>query len=729
MVAQLVLTIRLHDDRYHGAPAREWPPAPARAFQALVAGSARGRNLPPQVCEALAWLESLPPPVIAAPFAKLGARLELFVPNNDADSVDGVPERISEIRTKKSVEPHLLEGDGAFTYAWAIDGDAPYAQTVIEAAEELYQFGRGVDMAWASAELVPPDVLEARLIAHEGTIHRPHGTEGGTPLPCPTPGSLASLIQRHLAVRLRSEGVGKGAVQLFTNAPKPRFAQVAYASAGGRYVYELRPSSDESSRLWPWPVDRSPELVERLRDAAAARLADALPNRAAVIERTLVGRKADGNDAGPIAHRIRIVPLPSIGHEHVEPAIRRVLVEVPSGCPLRPDDVDWSFTGLETHDATTGEVGPFVLQRAADMVMAERYLGAWRRWRSITPVALPMEAARRRIEPARQVAEAKGAAERIAEEQAAARAVATALRHAGVSARIERIVVQREPLHHRGRRAEAFAVLPRFAKERLWHVDVTLDRLVDGPLLLGDGRFLGLGLMTPVPEDRLVFGFALEGVVVDDPVVLGRALRRAVMARVADATGTAELSRFFSGHEQDGRPAQADWSSHLAFQAAPDGRRVYVIAPCMLDFDGHTRRLPSTAERKWIDVLARALEGFATIRVGRPGSVRLRPVDLGDDPHFGASRVWESSTPYAVNRHGRGSSAAHCLEQDVLAECRLRGLPAPRVDTLEARAGKQRGLRGRVRLTFPVAIQGPLVLGRSRYLGGGLFRVAPAVTP
>ena len=54
---------------------------------------------------------------------------------------------------------------------------------------------------------------------------------------------------------------------------------------------------------------------------------------------------------------------------------------------------------------------------------------------------------------------------------------------------------KREPLDRQGSRAEQFAWGTRFAKEALWHASITFAERVKGPLLLGDGRFVGLGLM------------------------------------------------------------------------------------------------------------------------------------------------------------------------------------------------------------------------------------------
>src|SRR5207244_1505514 len=123
--------------------------------------------------------------------------------------------------------------------------------------------------------------------------------------------------------------------------------------------------------------------------------------------------------------------------------IRRLLVEVPPGCSLRSDDIFWAFSGLRFETSGIGAI----LVPSSDGDMAERYLaesGATR-WRSITPVVLPEGVRRRRIEPSRRLAEGS-----------------------------------------------------RFPKERLWHVELAFFEPCSGPMIIGDGRFCGLGIMAPV---------------------------------------------------------------------------------------------------------------------------------------------------------------------------------------------------------------------------------------
>lgn len=720
MSQHLVLTVRLHDQRYHGAP--EWPPAPARVFQALVAGAARGNMLPANAISALAWLESLPPPVIAAPHARMGHRVEMFVPNNDADAVGGDPRRIADIRIRKLVQPWLLDGESAFTYAWPLAGEAERASTILEVATDLYQLGRGIDMAWAVGEIVDDEVLAARLGDHRGTIHRPGGPADASSLPCPAVGSLESLTRRHRAniTKMRLEGVGSAARMLFSQPPKPRFIQVGYEAQGQRLLYELRDRQHDLARS-PWPLSRIVALTERLRDRAAARMREAFPEQHDVIERTLIGRKADGRDDGPIAERVRIVPLPSIGHEHVDRSVRRVVVEVPVGCPFSVSDVDWAFSGLETTDPTTGETDPFVLTPTGSDNMLWRFRAEFgaRRWRSVTPAALPASAQRRRIDPSRQRAEAKGPDERMAEESSAVGAVYAALRHAGIHAHVVDVMVQREPFSIRGARAEAFGTETRFAKERLWHVGLELSEPVHGPLLIGDGRFLGLGLMEPVFDTEGIFAFSLGGehVAAINGGSLVRAMRRAVMSRAQAALGSRTLPRFFSGHEPNGDRARSERSSHVSVQWDSTRQRLLVIAPHVLD-----HRFPEDDEAEQLDVLSRALEGFIDLRAGRAGRFQLSRCSSAEtDEYLERSKIWISVLPYCVTRHAKAGSAAEALTEDVILECRRRGLPRPEVTVVAARGAPGRGLEGNLRLDFAVAVDGPVVLGRTRYLGGGLF--------
>jgi CRISPR-associated protein Csb2 len=738
MPRALLISVRFHDGRFHGRP--EWPPSPARLFQALVAAAANGVTLADEDKAALKWLERLDPPVIAAPAARTTTGYSNYVPNNDLDAKGGDVRRIAEIRTPKIIKGMLFNPGLPILYLWRFDDGEDHAERVGAIADRLYQFGRGVDMAWAEAEILPDEVAAARLNALGDVTYCPCHSGDGTRLACPAEGTLASLVDRYEkwcrrfapltapAPTNKDPSRTKVIGQSFSQPPKARFRQVAYDSPPHRLLFELRGREGDFSA---WPFTGVVRLVETVRDGAARKFADALPEKRAVIDRVFIGRNATEADK---AQRIRLLPLPSIGHVHADRAIRRLLVQVPPDCPLDARDIAWAFTAWLPHDPATGELSGWQLveinadagERFASMpshygIGGERF----RIWRTVTPAALPQHASRRRINPSGIREEAKGGLERQAEERQAAAAVCQALRHAGIETPVAAIRVQREPFEARGARAEAFAAGTRFSKHRLWHVEISFARPIPGPVVIGDGRYLGLGIMAPVKDgwrDVLVFSLPPKPVVpISDAGLLVDAVRRALMALSRDDRD--EVSPLFSGHEADGGAARSGRHEHvflLADDADDDGRidRLIVAAPWACDRSSKPR---SSRSREFERVVC----SLRRLRAGRLGIFDFpwaRALDEHDalvDP----ARTWSSRTDYHPTRHaGRRKDLAAAVQQDLVDECLRRGFPRPSVEVNSLTAGPKGGsIAVQARLHFAVAVKGPVFLGRDSHRGSGVF--------
>lgn len=491
MNSVLLISVRLHEGWYNGSGDT---PSPARLFQALVAGAGLSGPLDDDSIGSLSWLERLPPPVIGSPAVTPGQPVVNYVPNNDLDAKQGDHRRVGEIRTKKVSRPLLFDAEIPFLFAWTIDPkDAKHAESVAELASKLYQFGRTVDMAWAWAEVLSTEQLEDRLRGYNGIVREPAHKTGD--VDCPTTGSLESLHQRYAAASQRFGRSQDNNGQTFRRRPKPKWRRVSYDNTPLRVLLELR--NTETPDFAPWPIENASELVVRLRDNAAERLRKTLDDRIPEIEQVLIGRKANGGDDGPTAARVRIVPLPSIGHPQADMQIRRVLVEVPGECPLRADDIAWAFSGLRVENPNTAEPCD-VTQTTDDSMLKHFGIGSRpsRIWRTVTPAALP-DATRRRIDPNQRHSEAKSGQERFAEELRAVASVRNALRHARVREQAISVKVQREPFDLRGTRVEEFAEGTRFNKHGLWHVTLEFESPISGPLVIGNGRFLGLGVLAP----------------------------------------------------------------------------------------------------------------------------------------------------------------------------------------------------------------------------------------
>ena len=616
MSGTLLLSISFHDGRYHGERRRgagEWPPAPARVFQALVAGASNGAAVAEDDRNALEWLETLDAPVIAAAAAGKGQPFSNFVPNNDRDVVDGGSKSANKIRADKTIRPHIFDPGVALLYIWMFnDGIAEnaHARTVCEIAERIYQVGRGVDMAWACGELLDGSEIETQVLAeHGGVVHRPSKNGEGVTLFCPRKGSLASLRNRFDSRRFGRDPQGRMVRQ---RAPDARFVPVTYNCSPKRHLFEMRPTAGDGS-FASWPSTRVVELVIHLRDKAVKRLEEGLPqNELAKIGRVLVGRGATETDKSA---RTRILPLPSIGHAHADQAIRRVLVEIPPNCSLRADDIIWAFSGLEeTHPASGGI--SWSLIRSEEKGMLGRYGVSdpggkgFRVWRTVTPAALPV------IRTDRQ---GTGLG-RSAAEAESAHAVMQALRHAGVTTRVASIRVQREPFDRNGAWAEEFATPDRFPARGLHHVEIAFVQAVCGSLVIGNGRYMGLGLMAPVSDYNDVFVFDLETtcrIARDDRDVLVGSLRRALMALARNQAG--RVDGLFSGHESGGGADRAGHHAHvfLAVDGVADGdesARLVVAAPWAVDRGARPRR----GDRALFDEVIRKLDA---LRAGTAGPI------------------------------------------------------------------------------------------------------------
>ncbi len=731
----LLIEVMLHDERWHGAG--EWPPSPFRLFQALVAAAARGRKLADDDRMALEWLEVLPPPRIAAPRANNGREIISYVPNNDLDAVGGDPDKVEKIRAAKRTRPILLQDAPRFLYVWTFEAETGAhvpSQRILHMVRRLYQFGRGVDMAWARAAVLAPEEAEARLRAYPGAVHEPcHG--GGGMLQVPVRGSLHSLQLRHAAFRDRLHVGRQGRkVQLqFRQPPKPVSARIGYRCPPRQLLFEIRQQEAPERFAVVLPTHVA-ELVIALRDAAAERLRQAGVN-AAQVERYLVGRGADERDK---RLRVQIIPLPSIGHEHAGGGIRRVLVLMPPDSPLNADDVAWAFEGLtwgEQVDGKTGEIsGGKILVRSTDESMARHYgaspqsdvqQGACR-WRTVTPAALPVVRGGR-----------KGSA-RQQREAHAVKAVRTALRHAGVRNRPLRIHVQREPFDRNAERAD-FYQPDRFNPDQLWHVAIDFAEPLWGPLVLGNGRYLGLGVMAPgddvqqqsVGQDIAVFALPGNGV----PAALHDRLlataRGALMRIDADVHGDGKPCVLFSGHPAEASgPLRFGHHAHV-FLAAPPGadgriRRLYVIAPWLADHSKKAQELRARMGRHFREVAQRLrnLYGRELPRI----TLLPQPPEM-DDALLGTAHVWISATPYLPTRRPKGRDRKDLkafMAEDVRRELARRNLPPMQVEVLEivkVSGGKAEanGTGAVLRLHQDEAVNGPLLLGRGAHHGLGCF--------
>jgi CRISPR-associated protein Csb2 len=489
----LIVEVRLMTDRWHGSSG--YPPSPFRLFQALVAGAYGGRwrasGDRAATDAAFRWLENQSPPIVIAPRARMLGTVSYFVPNNDLDSVGNDPRRVSKVRVQKMLRSTLLESEDPFAYIWQFEGEAEHAERIAALSDRLHTFGRGIDGAFARAIVVDEQTARAFSAQRSALLRFASKEEeghGGSPLECPVPGSLDSLHLRYASFlsRLRPNLNAKGrrVASIFRQPPKAQSRLVAYDRPSRLLLFDIREAVGQ--KFYPIRIEWAAEITTAARDLAFDRL-EAIIVDAKLRERLVLGRGADDADR---SQRVRFIALPSIGTRHTDASIRRIVVELPPDCPISEEDVRWALAGRALRiDRESGEVRA-VLVPAADESMLRRYIfpkSGSKRWQTVTPAALPRARGGGRV----------GGAERSVFERSLAASVCDALRHANVSARPTDIRVQREPLFERGTSAERFEA-GRFGVARLYHVEIRFADPVVGPLIIGDGRWLGLGLMRPL---------------------------------------------------------------------------------------------------------------------------------------------------------------------------------------------------------------------------------------
>lgn len=480
--------------RYHGRSdegrAGEWPPNPHRLFQALVAAGHLGfrrAEFSDAKMAALRWLERRPPPEIIAAPEQEAAVYRLYVPNNDMDKVarawaqNKEPEKQpNELRTDKDLRPHRLGGDAAVRFLWPITDDEwesarPHAELICAEARHLHALGLGIDLVAGDGRLLSE--TEKRALPGVAWI----ADADGFGWRAPAAGSLDELLARHLDQQKRVQaGRGRGAERFVAPpAPPTVFREVEYrrrAQGRERPVHAFALVDAEGSHR-SFEPRRVRDVAAWLRHAAHER-ARGLKLDPDFVERFVCGH-GDGADAKN--DRFSYLPLPTIPFKGRDGRIRRALLVEPfGGGGAKARAVARRLSGKSLVEEGTGKEMADLRalpddERRRDGVL-RRYLppdGATR-WGSVTPLVLPGRDDYRT--------------------RKAHALVLKALAQAGYTAPVAEIHLQREPVFPGAEMAGAYRP-PAYLKELpRTHAVIAFAEPLRGPLVLGAGRHVGLGV-------------------------------------------------------------------------------------------------------------------------------------------------------------------------------------------------------------------------------------------
>ena len=209
---------------------------------------------------------------------------------------------------------------------------------------------------------------------------------------------------------------------------------------------------------------------------------------------------------------VAFLPLPWVGHEHSDGRLMGAAIAMPEQLDTKP-----RLTLLRAIGKWESVADPLILTLGRRGILEmERIVGTsplvtlrpglWRRqslrWVSATPIALPTHPGNLGSGTAAARAKAWTRAEQ---------AVNASCRHIGLPEPVN-VIATFAPLLPGARPAPTY---PAFHQRgpggkpvarRLVHAAVTFDRPVVGPIVLGAGRYLGLGLMRPMAEAETTDG-------------------------------------------------------------------------------------------------------------------------------------------------------------------------------------------------------------------------------
>jgi len=511
MADYLRISATFLDPRFHGrgdGGEPEWPPSPLRLMQAIVAANADRIGPDEPLGRALGWLEQQPPPLILAPPCEQGAPYCLSVPNNAMDLVgkawakgnyfgtgDSNP---ATHRTMKTVRPMRMveneEDDNGDTvhYLWPVDDSATLdiMYALIAAARRMIALGWGIDLVAGDAEGIDADALSAL----RGQRWSP--TPGAAPavLRIPIAGTLEALQDRHTAFICRMGDEGFVPV-----SPLTTFQMIGYrrhTDPVGRpcAVFELRHDDGEFCRYSQRKLIHIAGMVRCL----AIRIMRKSPPPGVGedwVERYVAGhRPKDETDHRQLSY----LPLPSIGHEHADQIVRRVMIAAPHGDERWLEHVARRLAGqqlIPKRGDEFGDAGPPTLIRVHRDNVARCYTRPANRWASVTPVILPGH-------------DDKKPAKRL-------KLIRKALHDAGIEQPCElewspiscfrkslpAYKYQKDP--QTGEQRWLLENVKQYLQSKTWihlHLRFNDDLQVPGPIAIGAGRHCGLGILAREPE-------------------------------------------------------------------------------------------------------------------------------------------------------------------------------------------------------------------------------------
>lgn len=553
----LIVEIELLSGRYaatayNDRSRAEWPPHPARFFSALVAALHDNEPVDTTEREALLWLEQQPPPSLDVDpdvGNNVGRRqvLDVFVPVNDISLVGDVERPLRKAReqvVKLDAEPKTPEIERELKKAKETVKKEEKKLAAVLAAQHIIENTPSAKALATATALLPdrrtrqvrtfpvvvparsqfafiwpekiPDTLQAALdrlctrvirLGHSSSlvrcavVQRPvtptlvPDPDGGVVLRTVGPGQLTRLERefvRHQGVESRvlpARPQRYGPSRREREAPAPAQSVFSNEWILLERVGGARPLSS-----------RGTDLTRSLRQALIEQHGEK------TLSASLSGHREDGSPADQ--PHVAFIALPFVEHEHADASVQGCAIVVPRELADSEREAllrliaAWERNRAILDDGTmelaARSLPPVRLRRVelSEKVSLhpERWCRPAPRFVTATPIALDRN-------PGNLRSNQQGATHKASID--AQRSIALACERIGLPQPIS-VEISMAPLLSGAQPAHSFLPwpgLPGRTSRVLVHADIRFGEPVRGPVLLGAGRYFGLGLCLPSPEE------------------------------------------------------------------------------------------------------------------------------------------------------------------------------------------------------------------------------------
>jgi CRISPR-associated protein Csb2 len=533
----------------------EWPPHPARLFSALVATHFEALVPSEEERLALEWLEGLGPPEIAAAEASEREVVTVFVPVNDTSVVSSLDDEAQAVdEARRDVETAGAKGgkelaaaekkmtkartrfDEAVRKAIAAMPPGKEGKDGPARAASLLPEHRGkqprtfpsvtpedprVVFAWPKAEVsaaqrATMDALAARVVrlGHSSSLVTVRLREEGT-APTWVPDETGEVQRPGNEAVLRVVEPGQLAALNATYTHQADEPGRVMPSSFQRYV---RPSSSSEGRApttafgQDWiilrrvegprlPSIRTVDVARTVRKALLKAYGEGAPE-------ILSGHPAPGQPSQ--RPHLAIVPLPFVAHEHADGTILGVALVLPHAATKEERHAvyravrAWQEAERVGDEETTplpvllGKAGRLLLvaleeEALQSTLLPKTWCARATTWASAIPIALDRNPGDLRSSDPKKESAAYAEAETT---------IAVACERIGLPRPTRVTAMPAAPLAggDKARQFPPYETGKPPVQRVLVHAMLTFEQPVEGPVLLGAGRYLGLGLFRPLRD-------------------------------------------------------------------------------------------------------------------------------------------------------------------------------------------------------------------------------------